>query len=105
VDTFINEVQAEKASSITNILMDDERYSLHDWESKQIYVKEKKQTIAQVVSETILNLRRYLVAKKINELSQEMKNQEEQRRQDSLREIVDYITLKKVLSEKLNRVL
>jgi DNA primase len=59
----------------------------------------------QVVSETILNLRRYLVAKKINELSQEMKNQEEQRRQDSLREIVDYITLKKVLSEKLNRVL
>jgi DNA primase len=105
VDSFINELQAEKASSVTDILMDDERHSLHDWESKQIYVKEKTQTIAQIVSETILNLRRYLVAQKINELSEEMKSQEPEHRESSLQDIVDYITLKKVLSEKLNRVL
>jgi DNA primase len=98
-------LQAEKASSVTDILMDDERHSLHDWESKQIYVKEKTQTIAQIVSETILNLRRYLVAQKINELSEEMKSQEPEHRESSLQDIVDYITLKKVLSEKLNRVL
>ena len=105
IDTFINELQADEASSITDILMDEERYVLHDWESKQIYVKEKKHTIAQVVSETILNLRRYLVAQKINELSEEIKTQNVDERQNSLQDIVDYITLKKVLSEKLNRVL
>jgi DNA primase len=105
IDTFVNELQSEKASTITDILMDEERYSLHNWEGKAIYVKEKKHTIAQVVSETILNLRRYLVAQKINELSEEIKTQEEGHRENSLQDIVDYITLKKVLSEKLNRVL
>ena len=98
-------LQAEKASSITDILMDEERYSLHDWESKEIYVKEKTHTIAQIVSETILNLRRHLVSQKINELSEEIKTQEVDGRENSLQDIVDYITLKKVLSEKLNRVL
>ena len=85
--------------------MDEERYSLHNWEGKEIYVKEKKHTIAQIVSETILNLRRHLVAQKINELSEEIKSQESAQKENSLQDIVDYITLKKVLSEKLNRVL
>lgn len=105
IDTFVNELQAEKASAITDILMDEERYSLHNWEGKEIYVKVKEHTIAQVVSETILNLRRYLVAQKINELSEEIKTQDADGRENSLQDIVDYITLKKVLSEKLNRVL
>jgi DNA primase len=105
IDVFVNELQPEKASSITDILMDEERYSLHNWEGKQIYVKEKKHTISQVVSETILNLRRYLVSEKINELSEEIKKQDVDQRDSSLQDIVDYLTLKKVLSEKLNRVL
>jgi DNA primase len=105
VENFVNNLQAEKAASITDILMDEERYRLANWEGKQIYVKEKKHTIAQVVSETILNLRRHLVAQKINELSEEIKKQHPDKREHSLQDIVDYITLKKVLSEKLNRVL
>ncbi|RMA57680.1 DNA primase [Ulvibacter antarcticus] len=105
IETFINELQSDKASSVTDILMDEERYVLHDWEGKEIYVKEKKHTISQMVSETILNLRRYLVAQKINELSEEIKKQDADKREHSLQDIVDYITLKKVLSEKLNRVL
>jgi len=105
IDVFVNGLQAEKASEITNILMDEERYSLHNWEGKKIYVKEKKHTVSQMVSETILNLRRYLVAQKINELSEEIKNNDANQRENNLLDIVDYITLKKVLSEKLNRVL
>src|SRR5690606_11213927 len=72
-ETFINELQPEMASAITHVLMEEERYILHDWERKEIYVKEKEQTIAQMVSETILNLRRHLVSQKINELSETMK--------------------------------
>lgn len=105
IDSFVNELQAEKASAITDILMDEERHSLHYWEGKEIYVKLKELTIAQIVSETILNLRRHLVAQKINELSEEIKTQDADSRESSLQDIVDYITLKKVLSEKLNRVL
>tara|TARA_R110002049_G_scaffold85670_12_gene217879 strand:- start:1042 stop:3003 length:1962 start_codon:yes stop_codon:yes gene_type:complete len=105
LDQFVNQLESDKASAITDILMDEERYSLHNWEGKEIYVKEKKHTIAQIVSETILNLRRHLVAQKINELSEEIKSQESAQKENSLQDIVDYITLKKVLSEKLNRVL
>jgi len=104
-ETFINELQPEMASAVTHILMEEERYVLHDWERMEIYVKEKEQTIAQMVSETILNLRRHLVSQKINELSETMKREDNLEKESGLQEIVDYLSLKKVLSNKLNRVL
>ena len=86
--------------------MEEEKYQLHDWERNEIYVKGKQHTIGQMVSETILNLRRYLIGQKIDELSQQVKTQEDSGvKENSLQDIVDYLMLKKVLSEKLNRVL
>src|SRR5690606_12083980 len=104
-ESFINEIDPEMASAITHILMEEVRYLLHNWESKEIYVKEKKHTIAQMVSETILNLRRHLVSQKTHELSETMKLDDNPEKETGLQEIVDYISLKKVLSNKLNRVL
>ena len=46
------------------------------------------------------------MSKKIAELSAEIKEQTEaSEKENSLQDIVDYITLKKILSEKLRRVL
>ena len=106
-ETFVNELEPEMANLVTSILMEEERYALSDWERMEIYVKQKDVTIAQIVSETILNLRRYLVTKKINELSENMKNEAlpDDERESSLQEVVDYIGLKKLLSDRLNRVL
>lgn len=104
-ETFVNELSPEMAGAVTHILMEEERYMLHNWERKEIYVKEKEQTIAQMVSETILNLRRHLVSQKINELSETMKMEDRSENESGLQEIVDYLNLKKVLSNKLNRVL
>ena len=104
-ESFVNQLEPQMATLVTNILMEEERYALHDWERREIYVKEKEQTIAQIVSETILNLRRFLVSKKISELSEGIRNAEEDEREAGLQEIVDYIGLKKLLSDKLNRVL
>jgi len=76
------------------------------WEGKDIYVKDKKHSISQVVSETILNLRRHLVTLKINELAEMIKEiEDEELKKNTLIETVDYSTLKKILSDKLNRVL
>lgn len=104
-ETFVNDLPPEMAAAVTHILMEEERYVLHNWERKEIYVKEKKQTISQMVSETILNLRRYLVTQKINELSEALQQLAPEDVESGLQEIVDYISLKKVLSNKLNRVL
>ncbi|RFN59778.1 DNA primase [Marixanthomonas ophiurae] len=105
VDAFVNSLQPENASAVTDILMEEEKYSLHDWERNEIYVKEKSHSVSQVVSETILNLRRELVNQKIKELSGAIKEQSPEGSQVDLQDVVDYITLKKVISEKLRRVL
>lgn len=106
IETFMNEVQPERTTMITDILMKNEKDELHKWDEKDIYVKGKKDSLEQFVSETILNLRRFLVEQKINELSEEIKIQDVSTpTENTLQDIVDYISLKKVLSEKLRRVL
>ncbi|HBR53584.1 MAG TPA: DNA primase [Flavobacteriaceae bacterium] len=106
IETLVNQLTPDKAEAVTDILMQEEKYQLHDWERKEIFVKEKKYTVSQIVSETILNLRRELVSKKIAELSDEIKEASAPaENENSLQDIVDYLTLKKILSEKLRRVL
>ncbi|MGM0932194.1 MAG: DNA primase [Bacteroidota bacterium] len=106
METFINEIDAEKASAITNILMEDEQYELHDWDRQNIFVKTKKETLSRLVSETILSLRRFLINQKIDELSSQVKTPDPETDSSAiLQDIMDYLSLKKVLSDKLNRVM
>lgn len=105
LESFINTVDPENANEITTILMEDERYSLSNWHSKNIFPKEKDSTIAQLVSETILSLRCFLIEQKVSEFKQEtLKNKAEVNR-EVLEEVKDYSGLKMLLSRKLNRVL
>ncbi len=83
--------------------MDNEKYFLHDWEKNNIYPKRKKDTLAQLTVETVLNLRCYLIDKKVNGFRDVGKNSE--LNNHHLEEVVNYSKLKKLLSEKLNRVL
>jgi DNA primase len=86
--------------------MDEEKHILHNWEGKQIYVKEKTHVVPQLVNETILNLRRHLVTLKINDLAKSIKEvNNDDEKKELLLETIDYTILKKVLSDKLNRVL
>ena len=56
IDKFINELSDEQQLEVTNIVMDNEKYFLHDWEKNNIYPKRKKDTLAQLTIETVLNL-------------------------------------------------
>ena len=105
LESFINEMPPENASEVTNILMEEEQYVLHDWERMEIFVKDKKAGISRLVSETILSLRRYLVSQKINELNNEVKAASPEESSVILQDIMDYLGLKRVLSNKLNRVM
>ncbi len=105
LEGFINEMALENASEITTILMEEEQYVLHDWQRMDIFVKGKNEGIGRLVNETILSLRRYLVNQKINELNQEIKEVPAEDSPGILQDIMDYLSLKKVLSNKLNRVM
>ncbi|MGC6431365.1 MAG: DNA primase [Jejuia sp.] len=103
--SFINSVDLETANEITHILMEDERYSLSDWERKNIFPKEKTQSVAQLVSETILSLRCFLIEQKVLEFQKKTIEHKSEVNKSVLEEVKDYSSLKMLLSRKLNRVL
>jgi DNA primase len=88
---------------ITDLIMKEEQYQLHDWGKRNVMVKVKGSEVEQLVSETILSMRRYLIDQKIAELKMETKDQDQNH--EALQDIISYQQLKKVLSNKLNRVL
>lgn len=102
---FINSVDSEMSNEITTILMDDERYVLDDWNRMNIFPKEKSNSIAQLVSETILSLRCFLIDQKVQEFQQETLQNKIDSNRNILEEVKDYSSLKMLLSRKLNRVL
>lgn len=103
--TFINSVDQDMTNEITSILMDDERYHLDNWERVNIYPKDKHDRIAQLVSETILNLRCFLIDQKVKDFQTETIQNPSESNRNILEEVKDYSSLKMLLSRKLNRVL
>ncbi|KAB1068471.1 DNA primase [Tamlana haliotis] len=103
--SFVNSVDQDMANEITTILMEDERYTLDDWKRMDIFPKEKEDTIAQIVSETILSLRCFLIDQKVKGFQQETLQNKIDTNRNILEEVKDYSSLKMLLSRKLNRVL
>ncbi|TKD66764.1 DNA primase [Flavobacterium sp. ASW18X] len=101
---FMALLEQDAIQEVSSILMDEEKYVLHNWERKDIYPKNKDVGVAQLVSETILSLRCNLIRNRITHLQQTTENAVETHA-EVLEEIINYIQLNKLLSSKLNRVL
>ena len=103
IESFVNHLDPVLASDVTNILMNEERYNLHNWEKNNIFPKQKEGSIAQLVSETILTLRCYLIDRKVDEIKQDTQDEVDHRA--LLEDVLNYSNLKMLLSRKLSRVL
>ncbi|HJN54288.1 MAG TPA: DNA primase [Flavobacteriaceae bacterium] len=102
-DKFLNTLPKELEIEITNIMMNDEKYALHDWERNSIFPKAKDKTIPQLVIETILNLRCFLIDQKLNEFKGRTSTNKDNK--SVLEDVVNFSNLKILLSRKLNRVI
>lgn len=102
IDYFVNHQDSIIASEVTGILMDEEKYSLSDWERKDIFVTETKKVLPKLVTDAILNLRRILIERKIKEIMDGARAT--QSNSLDLELVTNYTLLKKRLFEKLNRV-
>ena len=102
-DKILNALPRELEIEITNILMNDEKYMLHDWERNSIFPKAKNTSISQLVIETILNLRCFLIDEKLNEFKDKTSDNIDNKL--VLEDVVNYSSLKTRLSKKLNRVI
>lgn len=104
IENFVNGVNEQMANEITTILMNDEKYQLSNWESKNIFPKSKSHGIPQLVNETILSLRCFLIDQKVSEFKQDTQDPEKHNK-TLLEDVLNYSNLKMLLSRKLNRVL
>lgn len=105
LEKYLLHASPEIANAVTTILMQEEKENLHNWETKQIYVKQKNQTVSQYVTETIITLRWYLVNKIIDDLKNNIGNSQETDNQETLSMVIDYLGLTNLFSKKLGRVI
>lgn len=105
IEQYLMQIKPELAQEVTDILMEDERFSLHNWESQQVFVKRKGESIGQYVSETILTLRWYLVDRIIEELKNSITQDSNSDNSETLMMAMDYQKLINSFSIKLGRVM
>ncbi len=102
--SFISHLDPELATAISSILMEEEKYQLGQWEKKNIFPKDKSLSVAQLVTETILSLRCFLIKKRMEHM-QTLTADPEKDHQETKEELVSYLQLYSLLNKKLNRVL
>ncbi|ARV06716.1 DNA primase [Polaribacter sp. SA4-10] len=102
MDGFINHKNSNISNTVTSILMDEEKHQLSDWVGQNIEVKSALEILDKLVNDSVFNLRRILIGKKIDELMTEAL--EQPAKSVDLETIKNYTGLKMRLFEKLNRV-
>jgi DNA primase len=105
IEQYLMHLQPEFAQEVTDILMEDERLALHNWEGQNIFPKSKHDSISQYVSETILTLRWYLVDRIIEEIKGSISSEPDSDNREPLSMTMDYYKLINSFSKKLGRVM
>ena len=106
IDKLIRNIKPELSQIVSDLLLSDEMYELHNWDRRNVFVKDKRSLVGQLVSETILSLRKNLIDQKIKNLVKNFKGENGlSKNADFLSDVINYQNLKKLLSKKLNRVI
>jgi DNA primase len=105
IEQYLMHLEPEFAQEVTDILMEDERVVLHNWEGQNIFAKTKHDSISQYVSETILTLRWYLVDKIIEEIKGSLSTEPDSDNSEPLSIAMEYYKLINSFSKKLGRVM
>ena len=104
IEQYLIHLPQEYSQIITDILMNEEKEILHNWESKHIYVKAKYDNVSQYVSEVIISLREYLINKLIADLLSNHKNDDTESIEELKIMVNDYNKLKVNLTGKIGRI-
>jgi DNA primase len=109
INRYINEMPIELAQEVAVILAEDDKLQLHQWkEKKEIITKNKDADVSIAVNAIILRMRKLFVTNKIKllqkELEKEVQNNEDFNSQGIIKEIMDYLSLQKLLNKRLNQV-
>ncbi|HEY4618693.1 MAG TPA: DNA primase [Flavobacterium sp.] len=104
VEKYINHLQSGVPQEVTTIMMEDEKYVLHDWIGQNIFPKTIEETLNQGVSDTLFTLRWFLISEIIENLKNALSNEPGADNMESLSMVMSYIELRGKFSKKLGRV-
>lgn len=109
-DFFVQQEDMLLGKMVSDLLMEDEKYLLSDWGRKEIIVKSKQKSLDKLVQDVIYNLRRILIEHKIASINEEIQalendGEHSEIHREKMVSIMEYTSLKKLLYEKLNRVI
>ena len=102
IEYFINHSDIKISKLVSDIFMEEERYVLSNWERKHIFVKSKEKVVSKLVTDAIYNLRRILIEEKITNIKTSILNAKDKKSELEL--VKNYTNLKKLLYDKLQRV-
>ena len=103
ISLIINELPVSMAAIIASFQAQEEQIRLHNWSKKGVEVKPKEEDLPYAINGIILNLRKLLIDKKIEELRQEITTLEDEGEDSSwaFQEVMDYNVLKSTISRRL----
>ncbi len=103
ISTIINELPVSMASIIATFQAQEEEIRLHNWGEKGVVVKPKEADLSYAINGIVLNLRKILIDKKIEELRAEIIQLEAEEGDPSwaIQEVMEYNVLKNTISRRL----
>lgn len=104
IKNYLKHLPEAFTQEVTDILMEEERLNLHNWDGQNIFVKQKKETISQYTSEIIISMREYLINRLIVDLMNEFSNKSEVEQEELKVLVNDYNKLKVNLTATIGRI-
>ena len=107
ITNYINSLPESHSSFISNLIMEDEKYSLSGWlEKKQVFVKVKdsREVLTSLVTETLISLREFLINKLVSDMVNNYSSEEGNDIEELKSTINDYNKLKVNLTNKIGRI-
>ena len=100
---IVHELSPQMASLVATFQAEEEKIRLHNWGRKDVVVKSIEEDLAVAINSLILNFRKMLINKKIEELREKVTSIESQGGDpmEELQEVVTYNSLKIIIGKKL----
>ncbi|MEP2405165.1 MAG: hypothetical protein ABJH73_12775, partial [Nonlabens ulvanivorans] len=104
LNQVMSTLNEHEARLVADLVMQEDKYQLHKWDGKMIFVKSKDETVSTYTMDAILNFRRLMIEEKIKALFETISKDPAVDNTDVLSTVRDYNKLSRYLGRRLNRV-
>lgn len=105
LNQVMSTLNEHEAQLVADLVMQEDKYQLHKWDEKMIFVKSKDETVPTYAMDAILNFRRLMIDEKVKALYDNLSADPSVDNTEVLSTVRDYNKLNRYLGKRLNRVI